>query len=59
MAELQGQNTLPLEAALRACHIPLDRIPQDVIQQTMRILPGYARTHNLAYGIVHELENPL
>jgi glycerol-1-phosphate dehydrogenase [NAD(P)+] len=57
MAKLQGQDTLPLEAALRACHIPLDRIPQEVIQQTMRILPGYARAHNLAYGIAHELES--
>jgi glycerol-1-phosphate dehydrogenase [NAD(P)+] len=56
MAGLQGQDTQPLEAALKACHIPTDHIPPEVIQQTLRRLPGYARKHNLAYGIAHELE---
>ncbi len=59
MAKLQGQDTLPLEAALRACHIPLDRIPQEIIHQILHILPGYARDHNLVYGIAHELEGTL
>ncbi len=56
MAKLQGQATGPLEAALKACHIPLDRIPKDVIQQTLKSLPDYVRKHNLAYGIAHEME---
>ncbi len=57
MARLQGQDTDPLEAALKACHIPLDRIPPKIIQQTLHDLPGYVNKHNLPYGIAHELEN--
>ena len=59
MARLQGQDTGPLEAALKACHIPLDRIPEDIIQQTLKNLPRYVRQHNLAYGIAHEMEKYL
>ena len=59
MSKIQGQATGPLEAALKACHIPLDRIPADVIQQTLKSLPGYVRKHNLAYGIAHEMERYL
>ena len=33
MARLQGQATGPLEAALKACHIPMDGIPQEVIDE--------------------------
>jgi glycerol-1-phosphate dehydrogenase [NAD(P)+] len=57
MAGLQGQDTPPLEAALKACHVPLDRIPPGIIQQVLHALPGYVRKHNLAYGFAHELEN--
>jgi glycerol-1-phosphate dehydrogenase [NAD(P)+] len=57
IAGLQGQDTLPLEAALKACHIPLERIPQEIIQQTLHALPGYVSRHHLAYGIAHELES--
>ena len=59
ISKLQGQDTGPLEAALKACHIPLDRIPTDVIQQTLKGLPGYVRKHNLVYGIAHEMERYL
>jgi glycerol-1-phosphate dehydrogenase [NAD(P)+] len=59
MSELQGQATGPLEAALNACHIPLDRIPAADIHQTLKSLPGYVRKHNLAYGIAHEMEQNL
>jgi glycerol-1-phosphate dehydrogenase [NAD(P)+] len=59
MARFQGQDTGPLEAALKACHIPLDRIPEDIIRQTLKNLPGYVRQHNLAYGIAHEMEKYL
>jgi glycerol-1-phosphate dehydrogenase [NAD(P)+] len=54
-ARLQGQETGRLERALKACHIPLDNIPEAVIQQTLKELPAYVRKHGLAYGIVHEL----
>ncbi|MEM7023808.1 MAG: iron-containing alcohol dehydrogenase, partial [Pseudomonadota bacterium] len=41
MAALQGQPVDRLVAALRACHVPLDRIPRDVIRTTLRELPDY------------------
>jgi glycerol-1-phosphate dehydrogenase [NAD(P)+] len=59
MAGLQEQNVAPLETAMKACSIPLDRIPGDIIHQTLLDLPGYVRKHNLPYGIAHELENTL
>ncbi len=54
-AGLQGQDTGRLERALKACHIPLNNIPQNLIDQTLKSLPDYVRKHDLAYGIVHEL----
>jgi len=59
MSRLQGQATGPLEAALKACHIPLDRISDDVIQPTLKNLPEYVYKHNLSYGIAHEMEKYL
>jgi len=56
MSKLQEQVAGPLEAALRACHIPLDGIPQSVIERTLAELPSYCLEHNLAYGVAHELE---
>jgi len=55
MARLQGQKTARLERALKACHIPLDKIPEQIIQQTLRELPAYVTRHHLPYGIAHEL----
>ena len=59
MSKLQGQATGPLEAALKACHIPLDSIPEPTIQQTLHSLLEYVRKHHLAYGIAHEMEKYL
>ena len=56
MAGLQGQVTGPLEAALKACHIPLDSIPQDVVKRTLAELPAYCEKHRLAFGLAHTLE---
>ncbi|MBN1665647.1 MAG: iron-containing alcohol dehydrogenase [Anaerolineales bacterium] len=56
MAEFQEQETAPLEGALQACHIPLDRIPEDVVGATLRGLPAYVRKHKLPYGIAHVLQ---
>lgn len=56
MSKLQEQDTGRLEASLRACNIPLDGIPQSVIEKTLSGLPAYCIKHNLAYGIAHELE---
>jgi glycerol-1-phosphate dehydrogenase [NAD(P)+] len=54
-ARLQGQDTSPLEKALKASHIPVDNIPQDTIERTLKILPEYCRKHHLAFGISHTL----
>lgn len=55
IANLQGQDTTPLEKALKACNVPLDSIPQDTIDRTLKILPEYSRRHNLSFGIAHTL----
>lgn len=55
MAGLQGQDVGRLEAALRACNIPLDRIPQAVVERTLAELPSYCERHGLAYGLAHTL----
>ena len=58
IAKLQGQDTAPLEKALKACNVPLDNIPQDMIERTLKILPEYSRKHNLSFGIAHTLAVP-
>jgi glycerol-1-phosphate dehydrogenase [NAD(P)+] len=55
IAKLQEQDTAPLEKALKACNIPLDNIPQDMIDCTLKLLPAYCERHNLAFGIAHTL----
>jgi len=55
MARYQGQDTAPLQKALEACHIKLDRIPPEVEAQTLRELPDYVEHHNFPYGISHEI----
>jgi glycerol-1-phosphate dehydrogenase [NAD(P)+] len=55
MSKLQGQDTGPLEAALRACNIPLDRIPPEVVNRTLAELPAYCEKHELAFGLAHTL----
>ncbi len=55
MAGLQGQNTSRLEKALKACHIPLNNIPQEMVERTLKILPAYCERHNLSFGLTHTL----
>ena len=55
MAKLQGQDTARLERALVACNIPLNSIPADMINRTLRILPAYCGQHGLAFGIAHTI----
>jgi len=59
MAAYQGQDTSPLERALRHCQIPLDRLPEAMIQQTLQLLPEYVRRHNLPYALAHDLQEYL
>lgn len=54
-ARWQGQATARLESALKACHIPLDQISSEVVEQTRQELPAYCRKHGLSYAISHEL----
>lgn len=55
IAKLQGQNTAPLEKAMKACNVPVNSIPQDMIDRTLKILPEYSTKHNLSFGIAHTL----
>lgn len=55
IARLQGQDTARLKRALKACNVPLDHIPQDMINRTLKILPDYSHRHNLLFGIAHTL----
>lgn len=55
IAQLQGQDTAPLKKALKACNVPLDNIPQETIDRTLKILPEYCRRHHLPFGIAHTL----
>lgn len=59
IAKLQGQDTTKLEKALKACNVPLNNIPQDMVERTLKILPEYSRKHNLSFGIAHTLTTPL
>jgi len=58
-AKLQGQDITPLEKALKACNVPLNNIPQDMIEHTLKILPEYSQRHNLSFGLAHTLTAPL
>ena len=55
LAEKQGQNVAPLRAALDAAGVPLNALPNTIIEQTLRELPAYVRTHELPYSIAWEL----
>ena len=56
MSKLQDQAAGPLEAALKACNIPLDRIPSEVVTRTLAELPVYCEKHGLAFGLAHTLD---
>jgi len=55
MSRLQGQASARFETALRACHVPLDRIPAETTEKTLTSLPAYCKKHGLAFGIAHTL----
>ncbi len=55
MADRLGLNVAPLEKALHACHVPMDRLSQDIVNETFRRLPDYCRRFNLAFGIAHDI----
>ncbi len=59
MAAAQGQDVAPLREALAACHTPLDTIPRDIVEKTLRDLPRYCREHELPHGIAHELTDDM
>ncbi|HNB54117.1 MAG TPA: iron-containing alcohol dehydrogenase, partial [Anaerolineales bacterium] len=55
MAKKQDQDLDEVQAALEACHIPLNVIPKEIVKKTLRELPEYVQRHDLPYGIAHEL----
>jgi glycerol-1-phosphate dehydrogenase [NAD(P)+] len=55
IARLQEQDTAKFENALNACHVPLNNIPQDMVDRTLKTLPAYCERHNLSFGIAHTL----
>jgi len=55
ISRLQGQVAARYESALKACHVPLDRIPAEVTDQTLKSLPSYCQKHGLAFGLAHTL----
>jgi glycerol-1-phosphate dehydrogenase [NAD(P)+] len=55
ISRLQGQDTARLEKKLKACNVPLDRIPQDMEARTLKNLPEYVRRHHLPFGVAHTL----
>jgi glycerol-1-phosphate dehydrogenase [NAD(P)+] len=57
MAKLQGQDTQKVEAAMRACQIPLNRISPEVVERTIKALPEYCQKHNLPFGIAHTIND--
>jgi glycerol-1-phosphate dehydrogenase [NAD(P)+] len=56
MAKRQGQDIRLYEDTLKACNIHLDRIPPDMIRQTIAQLPAYCFKHALPFGIAHTPE---
>ena len=58
MSKLQGQDTARYESALKACYVPLDRIPAEITAQTLKSLPSYCKKHGLAFGLAHTLPSP-
>jgi glycerol-1-phosphate dehydrogenase [NAD(P)+] len=55
IARLQEQSTSHLEKALKGCNVPLNNIPQGMIDRTLKNLPTYCERHNLSFGIAHTL----
>jgi glycerol-1-phosphate dehydrogenase [NAD(P)+] len=57
IARLQGQDTHAVEAAMKACHIPLDHIKPEMVEHILQALPEYCVKHNLPFGIAHILHD--
>ena len=55
-AALQAQPVDRLVSALRACHVPIDRIPLETARATLLELPTYCARHDYPFGIASVLE---
>jgi glycerol-1-phosphate dehydrogenase [NAD(P)+] len=56
MAGFQERKADCLRQALNSCHVPLRRIPKEIVEKTLLVLPDYCQKHGLPYGIAHELK---
>lgn len=54
-AAWQGQDIAPLRRALTQAGVPLDRVPDAVMIETIASLPAYVRRHRLVYSTAHDL----
>ncbi|GIW00357.1 iron-containing alcohol dehydrogenase [Roseiflexus sp.] len=55
VAAWQCQDIAPLERALAHAGVPLDRVPEMVMQEVICELPAYVRRHRLAFSTAHDL----
>lgn len=55
MAEKQGQDATALRKALLAARVPLNALPQELIDRTLKELPAFVAKHELPYSIGYEL----
>ncbi len=55
-AALHGQDIAPIRATLDSAGIRLGQLPRDDVNETLHELPQYVRTHNMPYGILHDLD---
>lgn len=55
MARLQDNDAWRLERSLRAAGVPLESIPDSVVEATLRGLPEYVNKHDFYYGIAWDL----
>lgn len=55
MAERQGQDIRRLRRALDDAGVPMNALPRDLIEATLRELPAYVRKHDLPYSIAWEM----
>lgn len=56
-AAWQGQDVAPLERALAQAGVPLDRVPETVMQEVIQALPAYVWRHRLAFSTAHDLDS--
>ncbi|MGB1288666.1 MAG: hypothetical protein ACPG7F_19185, partial [Aggregatilineales bacterium] len=55
-AALHRQNIDPIRRTLQSAGVRLGQLKRDDIVETIQMLPGYVREHNLPYSIMHDMD---